>query len=70
MVHLLQAFSYAVRCTVVQKLTSFKQVCVQLPMYADNVCLYVLVFLFYNFYLSVPCGTLSRLVSAFERTLK
>ena len=33
-------------------------------------CFYFLVLLFYNFQLSVPCGRLSRLMSAFERTLK
>jgi len=33
-------------------------------------CFYFLVFLFYNFQLSFPCGRLSRLMSAFERTLK
>ena len=31
-------------------------------------CFYFLVFLFYNFQLSFPCGRLSRLMSAFERT--
>jgi len=33
-------------------------------------CFYFLVFLFYNFQLSFPCGRLSRLMSAFKRTLK
>jgi len=33
-------------------------------------CFSFLVFLFYNFWLSSPCGRLSRLMSAFERTLK
>ena len=33
-------------------------------------CFYFLVFLFYNFQLSSPCGRLSRLMLAFERTLK
>jgi len=33
-------------------------------------CFYFLVFLVYNFYLSSVCGRLSRLMSAFERTLK
>ena len=31
---------------------------------------YFLVFLFYTFYLLFPCGRLSCLMSAFERTLK
>ena len=33
-------------------------------------CFYFLVFVFYNFQLSFPCGRLSRLMWAFARTLK
>ena len=36
----------------------------------ERIFFYFLVFLFSTFYLSVPCGRLSWLMSAFERTLK
>ena len=37
---------------------------------SEHIRFYFLIFLFYIFYLSVPCGRLSWLMSAFERTLK
>ena len=37
---------------------------------SEHICFLLLVFLFLQFYLSVPCGRLSWLMLAFERTLK